>query len=71
MFVKVRVKTGQKKESVERILDHYRISVREKPERGEANERVLILLARALRVPVARIRFVKGRQSPSKVFSVS
>jgi uncharacterized protein YggU (UPF0235/DUF167 family) len=70
MLVKVRVKTGAKKESVRKVKDRYEVAVREKPEQGAANARVLTLLAAELSVPQKKLRIVKGHHSPSKLISL-
>ncbi len=71
MHIKVRVKTGAKNELIKKVSDdHYEIAVREKPEANMANKRVLALMSRALKVPVARIRMIKGHHSPSKILTV-
>jgi hypothetical protein len=46
MYVKVRVRTGAKKESVEQLKgDRFAVSVKEPAERNQANERVVELIA--------------------------
>ena len=71
MFVKVRVKTSARRESVEKLAeDRYAIGVKEKPERGVANQRVIQILAQELRVPQKKIRFVSGQKSSSKLFEI-
>lgn len=70
MYVKVRVKTKAKNESVKKISDdHYEVAVREKPEGNAANKRVLALMALELGLPVARVRITKGHRSPSKILT--
>lgn len=72
MFVKVRVKTGAKNESVRKITeDRFEISVREKPEANVANKRVTELLARHFRLPASKVRLTKGHHRPSKIFSIN
>jgi uncharacterized protein YggU (UPF0235/DUF167 family) len=71
MYVKVRATTGAKKESVRVVsADTLAISVKEKAERNLANARITDLVAQHYKVPVKKVRFLKGRQSPSKTFSV-
>lgn len=71
MLIKVRATTGVKKESVRVISpDTFTISVKENPERNLANQRIITLVARYFKVPVKKVRWIKGRQSPSKTFSV-
>jgi len=72
MYLKVRVKTKAKNESVNRVSDdHFEVSVREKPEGNAANARVLQIVARELGVPVARLRITKGHHSPSKILAIT
>jgi len=67
-YVKVRVRAGCRRESVEQVNDHWTIAVRERPERGEANARVKTLLARHLKVPERALRLIKGATTPSKLY---
>ncbi|MCR4281336.1 MAG: DUF167 family protein [Candidatus Kaiserbacteria bacterium] len=71
MYIKVRVKTGQKKESVaEGAKGSFAISVKEKAERNSANTRVIKVIAEKLGIPVKKIRIISGHHSPSKLLSV-
>jgi uncharacterized protein YggU (UPF0235/DUF167 family) len=71
MYVKVRATTGAKRESVRVVsTDTLAISVKEKAERNQANDRIIELVAQHYKVSVKKVRFLKGRQSPSKTFSV-
>jgi uncharacterized protein YggU (UPF0235/DUF167 family) len=71
MYIKVRVFAGAKKEEFTQISsDHFKIVVREKPERNLANRRVAELLADYFKTTFASIRLVSGHHSPSKIFSV-
>ncbi len=70
MYIKVRVKTGAKSESIRESSDgRLEISVREKPEANAANHRVVELVARHLKVPVKKVRIIKGHHHPSKILS--
>lgn len=67
--MRVRVKAGARKERMEEVEEGvYVIQVREKAERGLANERVRTLLAQALRVRPEDLRLVKGATSGMKLF---
>lgn len=71
MFIKVKVKTGARKESfVQKKDDHFDISVSEKAERNMANKRVRELIARHYSIPLGRVRIVTGHTKPSKILSV-
>lgn len=70
-LIKVRVKTGARKESVETIAPHTLcIAVKEDPERNMANARIVELLALHFDVPTKHIRIIKGHHSPSKTYSI-
>lgn len=71
MYIHVKVKTGAKKESFEKInKDHYLISVKEKAERSMANTRIIELIRE--KFPEAKeVRIVSGHHSPSKLLSVN
>ena len=71
MYVKVRVIAGAKKEEI--IMEkpnYFKIFVREKAERNEANSRVLELVARKYGTTINKIRIINGHQSPSKLLSI-
>lgn len=70
MYIKVKVKTEQKKESFEKSKkdDEYLVSVKEEARNGWANERVIEILKKELKNN--NIRLVSGHTSPSKIFSI-
>lgn len=71
MYIKVRVKTEQKKEIVaEDAKGALSISVKEKAERNSANARVIKVIAERLGVPVKKVRIVSGHHSPSKLLLI-
>ena len=71
MYIKVRVLAGAKKEAfVVEKPDHFKISVRQKAERNEANTRVRELVAEHLGVPLASVRIINGHHSPQKLLSI-
>lgn len=70
MDVKVRVKSGAPKETVERLGTTFVISVREPAKENRANERVRELLAHELMVPLAAVRIVSGHHRPHKRLTV-
>lgn len=72
MFIKVRVKTGQKKEVVlEKSNTSFSVSVKEKAERNAANHRVIAIIAERLGVPSKKVRIVNGHHAPSKLLFVA
>ncbi|MDQ3076846.1 MAG: DUF167 family protein [bacterium] len=71
MYIKVRVKAGSKKETLEqKSKDHYSISVKEKAERNMVNKRIIEIIAHRYALPLGKVRIVSGHQSPSKILSV-
>lgn len=69
MYVHVRIKTGQKAESVRQIAEtKYEVSVRPRAERNMANTRLLELMKGHL--GARSVRIVSGHHGPSKLLSV-
>lgn len=71
MYIKVKVLSGARKESIEKVRDNeYRISVKEPAERNMANKRVIELLSIEFGVQEGVVRLINGHHSPSKLFSI-
>ena len=73
MYIHVKVTAGASKESFsqrKKSVDHFEVSVKEKAERNEANNRVLVLVASHFKVPVAKVRIVNGHRHPSKLLVI-
>ena len=69
LFVSAR--PGSRKESVEQVDEtHFKVSVRENPENGEANMAIAAALARHLGIPRSRMRLRSGAKGRKKVFEV-
>lgn len=72
MQISVRVTAGAKKEGIEVFpKNRFKISVKPKAEAGAANERVLELVAKHFKVPVKKVRILRGHKTPSKIISIS
>ena len=72
MYVKVLVKAGAKKETIQATSpDHFAITVTEKPVQNLANRRVIALIASHFNVPVRSVRIINGHHSPSKLLAVN
>lgn len=70
-YIHVAVKAGVKKEIFkQKSKDHFEISVKEKAERNEANNRVLELVAEYFKVPKNKVRIINGHHHPSKLLIV-
>jgi hypothetical protein len=71
MFLKVKVFPESKKEEiVESKKDSFLVYIKEKPEQGKANERVLEILSKHLNIKKEKLRIVKGNRGRSKIISV-
>lgn len=70
MYIKVKVKTEQKKELFEKSKkeDEFLISVKEEARNGWANEKVIEILKKELNKK--NVRLISGHTSPSKIFSI-
>ncbi|MEK7641536.1 MAG: DUF167 family protein [Patescibacteria group bacterium] len=69
MYIKVRVKAGQRAEKViQESDDHFVISVKEKAERNMANKRILEIVRGMF--PGKSVRIINGHQSPGKLIAV-
>lgn len=72
MYLKLKVKTKAKEDTIEKIkVDEFRVAVKVKAERNMANRRVIELLAEYLKIPVNKIRLVSGHTSSSKIVSIA
>ena len=71
MIMKVRVKTEAKKEAiVPKSKDRFEVSLKEKPERNEANKKLVVALGRYFSVPVGKVRIITGHKKPAKIVLV-
>ena len=83
MKITVKAKTKAKEESVERLdqaslgfdnndpkIPSYKVSVKEAPERGRANDAITRLLAHHFRVPLSAVHIITGQTSKQKVFEI-
>lgn len=70
MYIRVHVAAGAKKEIVQKKDDTtFLISIREKAERGMANERMLTLIRREF-PESGKISIINGHHSPVKLLSI-
>ncbi len=70
MILKVRVIPRAKTESITDENGELVIRVREPPEGGKANRRVIELVAKYLNVPRSKIEIVRGYKSREKLLKV-
>ncbi|MEJ7554170.1 MAG: DUF167 domain-containing protein [Aquificaceae bacterium] len=71
MILKVRAKPKSKVEYVKELeKDLYEVAVKEPPEDGRANERIIELLAKHFGVSKSKVQLLRGSTSRLKVFEV-
>ncbi len=71
MKISVKVKTKAKKEGVEKLVSgEFIVSVKEAPEKGKANERVIKLLAEHFKTAKSNIEIISGRTSSRKTIII-
>ena len=71
MKIFVHVKPGAREESVLKVDEnHFTVKVKERPEKGRANEAVIKVIAGHFDVPSGRVKIVSGFHSRRKIISV-
>ncbi len=71
-YIKVKAWPGFAKEKISRLAeDRFEIWMREDAHMGQANARVLVILAKELNVPKSQIRMINGHKKQSKLFYVN
>ncbi len=72
MLIKVKVFPEAKENLVvKKSDDSYIVQVKEKKEKGMANQRVKSLLALYLRIQPNKVRLVKGGKKQNKIFEIN
>jgi uncharacterized protein len=72
MKIYITAKPGSKKESVEKISENvFKVSVKERPEGGKANEAIEKALAEYFNISPARVWLVAGLKSRKKVAEIN
>lgn len=71
MKIKVKVKPNSRENSIKQIeKDYYEIRVSVPPEKGKANEKVIELISRHLKIPKSHIELISGAASKEKIFTI-
>jgi len=71
MKINVRAKPNSREEKVEKTGDNdFVVSVKEKPEKGKANEAIRNALAVYFKVASARVKIISGYSSRNKVVEI-
>ena len=70
-MIRVKVFPNSKKEEIiKKSEDSFEIKVKEKPVKGLANRAVINILSLHFKVPVSRIKLVKGFKERNKIFVI-
>lgn len=68
----VKAKPDSYEDKVEKIDDmHFIVETREPPINGRANQAILRLLGEYFKIPVFKIRLIKGAREKSKIFEIN
>lgn len=71
MYIKVKVKTEAKKETIkEKVKNSFEISIKQKAERNIANRRILEIISLYLSIPKNKIRIISGHHSSNKILDI-
>lgn len=71
MFIKIRVFPNSLKEELkQKSTDSFEIKIKEKPERGLANKRLIQILANYFQLPESKISLIKGFKQRNKIFKI-
>jgi len=71
MRCSVYVRPGAQNEKVEKYSDGYKVWVKEQPEKGRANKRVINVLAKYFEVPKQSIHIISGGTSSKKIIEIT
>ena len=71
MIIEVKVKPKSSKEEVKKVSENtYEVKVKEPPEKGKANERLIELLSGYFKVPKSKIKIKKGLTGRNKIIEI-
>ncbi len=69
--IKVKVKPNSRENSIKEIeKNYYEIRVSVPPEKGKANERVIELISKHLKIPKSQIDLISGAASKEKILLI-
>ncbi len=72
MYIKVRVKVGEKKEKIDKKAENtFYISVKEKAENNQANRRICEIISSLYNVQLKEVKIVSGHHKGSKLLLIN
>ncbi len=69
--IAITVITNAQKESISEFGDRYKVKINAIPEKGKANESIIKLLAKRLKISQKNIKIIKGELSNKKTIVIS
>jgi len=71
MLIRVKVFPGSKKEDIiKKSEDKFDLKIKEKPVEGRANQRVIEILASYFKIPLNKIRLIRGYEKRNKILEI-
>lgn len=71
MFIKVKVFPKEKKEEIiKKSIDSYFIKVKEKPEKGQVNNKIREILSTYFKITIDKVKLIKGGKTRNKIFAI-
>jgi len=70
MLIKVKVIPNSKKEEIIGEKDSFEVKVKEKPLNNMANKATIALLSSFLKIPIKKIRIIKGSKKRNKIIEI-
>lgn len=72
MYIKVRVKAGEKKEKIDKKAENtFNVSVKEKAENNQANRRICEIVSSIYGVSLKEVKIVSGHHKSSKLLLIN
>jgi uncharacterized protein (TIGR00251 family) len=71
MIIKVHVKTHAHQDKIEEVnVEEYKVWTTAVPDKGEANDAVIDILAEHFNTPISRIKIISGNKSTHKLVEI-
>jgi uncharacterized protein (TIGR00251 family) len=70
MIISIKVIPGAKKQEVQQENSDFKVYLKSRPEKGQANEELINLLASHFNVPKTSVKIIKGAYSRNKLIEI-
>ena len=72
MNINIKVTPKAKENSIKKIdSTNYHIKITAPPDKGKANQAIIKLLAKELKIPKSSLQIIKGKTSRNKIIEIS